>query len=94
MKTIPATDLQTNLDLVLDSSQDEGIVIVRKGRPSAVLVGIEHYDREDLQLATSPEFWRMIGQRRTEGRSVPLAEVESRLGTSRRKPADKRRSGT
>ena len=45
MKTIPATDLQTNLDLVLDSSQDEGIVIVRKGRPSAVLVGIEHYDR-------------------------------------------------
>jgi prevent-host-death family protein len=91
MKTILATSLRTNVDGVLDSSQAERIVIVRNGRPSAVLVGIEDYDEEDMQLASSPEFWRMIGERRTGGRSLPLAEVESRLAVAPRKPTVKPR---
>src|SRR5436305_3759805 len=77
MKTIPATELQTNLDAVLNSSQSERILISREGKPCAVLVGIQDYDAEDLQLATSPDFWLMIRQRRAEGGSVPLAEVEA-----------------
>ena len=67
MKTIPATELQTNLDAVLNSSQSERILISREGKPCAVLVGIQDYDAEDLQLATSPDFWLMIRQRRAEG---------------------------
>jgi prevent-host-death family protein len=87
MKTIPATELQTNLDAVLNSSQMERIVVSRAGKPCAVLVGIQNYDAEDLQLAVSPDFWRMIRERRSEGRSVPLAEVEVQLRTRRGKPA-------
>ena len=83
MKTIPANELQTNLDAVLNSSQSERILISREGKPCAVLVGIQDYDAEDVELAMSSDFWRMIHQRRTEGSSVPLAEVEARL-TSRR----------
>ena len=91
MKTIPATELTTNLDAILTSSQSERIVISREGKPCAVLVGIQDYDAEDVELATSPDFWRMIQQRRTEGSSVPLAEVEARL-TSRRGKSGGQRS--
>lgn len=87
MKTIPTKELQANLDAVLDSSQQERIIISRGGKPCAVLVGIQNYDAEDLQLAGSPDFWLMIRQRRSEGRSIPLDEVEARLKMRRRKPA-------
>jgi prevent-host-death family protein len=87
MKTIPAKELQANVDAVLNSSQQERIIISRAGKPCAVLVGIQNYDAEDLQLATSPDFWLMIRQRRSQGRSVPLAEVEARLKTRRHKAA-------
>jgi prevent-host-death family protein len=85
MKTIPSRELQTNLDAVLNRSQTERLVIFREGKPCAVLVGIEDYDAEDVQLATSTDFWRMIRQRRSEGRSVPLSDVEARLANRRAK---------
>jgi prevent-host-death family protein len=89
------TDLSSEPDAVLDSAQTERIVISRDGKPSAVLVGIEAYDAEDLQRATSSEFWRMIGQRRAHGKEVPLAEVEARLGLKRprAKTGSTRKSG-
>ena len=90
MKTIPANELQTNLDAVLNSSQSERILISREGKPCAVLVGIQDYDAEDLQLATSPDFWLMIRQRRAEGSSLPLAEVEAQLKNRRRKSGGQR----
>ena len=90
MKTIPANELTTNLDAVLTSSQSERIVISREGKPCAVLVGIQDYDAEDLQLATSPDFWLMIRQRRQEGSSIPLAEVEARLTPRHGKSAGQR----
>ena len=90
MKTIPANELQTNLDAVLNSSQSERILISREGKPCAVLVGIQDYDAEDLQLATSPDFWLMIRQRRAEGGSLPLAEVEAQLNNRRRKSGGQR----
>jgi prevent-host-death family protein len=90
MKTIPAQELRTNLEAVLSSAQAERIVISRRGKPCAVLVGIEDYDAEDLRLASSHDFWEMIRQRRTAGKSIPLAEVEERLGVTSRKSANKR----
>jgi prevent-host-death family protein len=90
MRTIPEKELQINLDSILSRAQSERIVISRRGKPCAVLVGIEDYDPEDLRLASSAEFWRMIRQRRASGRSFSLAEVEVRLGTTRRQPAAKR----
>lgn len=88
MKTVPLTDLCANPNAVLDSAQQERVLISRAGKPSAVLVGVEAYDAEDLRWATSPEFWSMIRQRRSRGREIPLADLESRYGV----PAPKRRS--
>jgi prevent-host-death family protein len=90
MSNVPEKELQQNLDSILTRAQSERIVISRRGKPCAVLVGIEDYDAEDLELASSGDFWRMIRLRRASGKSVPLAEVEARLGVTSAKPAGKR----
>lgn len=90
MKSIAAKELKANLDAVLSSAQCERIVISRHGKPCAVLVGIEDYDAEHLRLVSSQDFWRMIRARRAGGKSIPLSDVETRLGGSGRKPAMKR----
>jgi prevent-host-death family protein len=78
MKTVAASDVRDDLEGVLGSAQNERIVVTRKGKPSAVLIGIESYDDEDSQLTTSEDFWRLIEERR-KGRSISLAELRSRL---------------
>jgi len=90
MRSIPEKELHTNLDAILSSAQRQRIVISRRGKPCAVLVAVEDCDAEDLRLASSEEFWRMIQQRRTHGKSLPLAEVEALLGIPTRKPTAKR----
>ena len=65
-------------------------MISRRGKPCAVLVGIEDYDAEDLKLASSQDFWQMIQRRRTSGNSLPLAEVEARFGIASAKRPGKR----
>lgn len=89
MKSVPAKELHDNLDSILTRAQSERIIISRRGKPCAVLVGIEDYDAEDLRTAGSEDFWRMIRERRAAGKSIPLAEVEARLGTAAAKPARK-----
>ncbi len=81
MRSVPEKELRINLDAILTRAQSERIVISRHGKPCAVLVGIEDYDAEDLELASSDDFWRMIRMRRASGKSLPIAEVEERLGT-------------
>jgi prevent-host-death family protein len=90
MNDVPENELQRNLDAILTRAQSERVVISRRGKPCAVLVGIENYDAEDLELARSEDFWRMIRQRRTSGQSVPLAEVDARLGITSGAPTAKR----
>jgi prevent-host-death family protein len=58
MKSVSTRELEKHLDDVLSSAQTERILISRRGRPCAVLVGIEIYDAEDLSLATSQDFGR------------------------------------
>jgi prevent-host-death family protein len=90
VSNIPEKELLQNLDSILTRAQSERIVISRRGKPCAVLVGIENYDAEDLALASSDEFWRMIRQRRIRGESVPLADVEARLAVTSGNAAGKR----
>ena len=93
MRNVAEKELQINLHAILTRAQSERIIISRGGKPCAVLVGIEDYDAEDLRLASSADFWRMIRQRRAAGTSVPLEDVEARLGITSGKPAGKRAAG-
>lgn len=79
MKTISDLEAQSDLRRVLDSAQEERVLITRDGKPAAVILGLEPYDAEDLQLAGSADFWRMIEERRREGSGITIAEARARL---------------
>ena len=78
MKSVSADYAKSNLKALLNSAQKERILVTRRGKPCAVILGVESYDEEDLQLASSPEFWRMIEKRRQEP-SISLSELKARL---------------
>lgn len=84
MKTLTMAEAGSDMEAVLKAAQKERIVLLRGNKPSAVLVGVESYDEEDLRLATSAEFWKMIEARRKD-RTIPLAELKSRLKTAGKK---------
>ena len=90
MKTINVRDFQKNIRQCVDASQKDRVVVTRHGRPTAVLIGVEGHDWEDLFYQTSPGFWKMIEQRRRQ-KTIPLAEVRRRLAASvgRRRPRHK-----
>jgi len=93
VKPITAVQAGADFDKVLDSAQKERVVIIRGGKPSAVVVGIESYDEEELELATSPEFWRMIEARRRRGTSISLSELRARVHSKSRSGTTNRRKG-
>ncbi len=78
MKTVTARDLQKKVKECMDISQEDQVVITRHGRPAAVLVGVEGRDWEDLVLQTSPDFWKIIEDRRKQ-RTVSLTDLKTRL---------------
>ncbi len=60
MKAVTARDLQKKVKECVDTPQEERVVITRRGRPAAVLVGVEGKDWDDVVLQTSPAFWKLI----------------------------------
>lgn len=67
-----------NLQGFLEAAQFQRLLITRDGKPFALVVGVEHKDVEDAELEASPEFWKMIEERR-QGPSVRLADVKAEL---------------
>jgi antitoxin (DNA-binding transcriptional repressor) of toxin-antitoxin stability system len=65
MKAVEEADLQKNLAEYLDRLQSEPIVVTRAGKACAVLHSVAN-DLEGEELAHSPDFWRMIEERRRE----------------------------
>jgi antitoxin (DNA-binding transcriptional repressor) of toxin-antitoxin stability system len=80
MKTVQATDFQHDVSRYLDEVQAEALVIVRDGKPCAVLHGVQD-DLESAELSHSAEFWQMIEQRRREP-TIPWEEAKRKLGLS------------
>lgn len=79
MKTVSVRELQKTLKERVDQSQNERVIVTRRGHPAAVLIGVEGMDWEQVLLQTDVSFWRMIRRRRKE-RARPLGEVRKRLG--------------
>ena len=50
MKTVNARDLQKKIKKCVDMSQQDQVVITRRGKPAAVMVGVEGKDWEDVVL--------------------------------------------
>ena len=54
MKTVPVRDLQKKLKQCIDEAQEDRVVITRRGKPAALLVGVEGKDWETIILETDP----------------------------------------
>jgi prevent-host-death family protein len=78
VKETTLEQFEQDVPALLEAAQRERILVTQNGKPWAVVVGIAYKDEEDFRLEASPEFWRMIQERRRQP-TVPLAEVEKEL---------------
>jgi prevent-host-death family protein len=69
---------QTNLDDCVDEAQHENVIVTRNGKPVALVVGVAGLDAEQVELGSSPDFWKLITSRRGE-RTITRAQVEERI---------------
>ncbi len=100
MKQLSIDNASSELGRVCDEARDDRVVLMRGGKPVAMVLGLQNYDEEDLGYMTDPEFWRMIRERRAEDSGIPLAEVKRRISAAeamekaqRAKMAKKGRAG-
>jgi len=69
---------EADLKSWISQAQRERVLIVRKGKPVALIVGVEGMDKEQIELGSSPEFWRLIEARRKE-KTITRAQLERKL---------------
>lgn len=79
MKKLTFEQLPTEIQQLLHDVATKRVLILRNGSPFAVIAGVGLKDEEDLELEESPEFWRMIQERRRETTSVSLEEFMAQL---------------
>ena len=73
---------QATLDTCVRDAQHERVVITRKGKAVALIVGVEGMDEEQLQLGTSDKFWKLIAERRTQ-KTMSRTELEQQINNSK-----------
>src|SRR5467141_147265 len=76
MKTIGL--VHTTLDACIKNARHERVVLTRKGKPVALVVGVEGLDEEQVQLGSSEKFWTLIEARRKQ-KTISRAELERRI---------------
>ncbi len=76
MKTVPVES--TTLDMCVAEAQHQGVILTRDGQPVALVVPIDGMDEEQIRLCSSPEFWKLMEDRRRES-TISRAELERRL---------------
>ncbi len=69
---------QATLDTCVRDAQHERVVITRKGKPVALIVGVKGMDEEQLQLGASDKFWKLIAERRTQ-KTMSRTELEQQI---------------
>jgi prevent-host-death family protein len=80
MKLIGLKEAKTNLSSFVDQSQHERILITRRGRPAAVVIGVEGQDLEQVLLGGDAEFWKMIQERRQSAATLTSDDIRRSFG--------------
>ena len=78
---------KADLELCISQAQRERVVIMRRGRPAALIVGVQGMDPEQVDLGSSDKFWKLIAKRRKQ-KGISRAKLEKKLnGSKERIPA-------
>src|SRR5712691_1622218 len=72
----------TDLESCVNRAQQERLVITRKGRPVALVVGVKGVSAEQLELGTSDKFWQLVAERRGQ-KTMSRASLERRIDAPR-----------
>jgi len=75
-----------DLESCVSRAQQERLVITRKGRPVALVVGVQGRSAEQLELGTSDKFWKLIAKRRKQP-TLSRGALERRIKNQHRKAA-------
>jgi prevent-host-death family protein len=86
MKVVGIKDAR--LEACVREAQREQVVITRKGKPVAVIVSANGMDLEQLELAYSEKFWKLVDKWRRQ-KTITREELEKRLAMSDKPPAQK-----
>jgi len=88
VKTLEITKATKPLSDYAKQVDRETVVVVRKGKPLAVLSSAKGMDAESIALANSPKFARIIQKSRARHRAqggVSIDEMRRQLGIAPRK---------
>jgi prevent-host-death family protein len=80
VKLIGLKEAKTNLSACVQEAQHQRILITRRGRPAALVIGVEGQDIEEMLLAGDVEFWKMIQERRRRDANLTSDEVRRSFG--------------
>ena len=78
MREIKLEQLAGDVEDIVPSSSSDRVVLTRNGKPVAIVTGVSNLDEEDLGYIESPEFWKLIAERRKQSR-ISLNEAFTRL---------------
>jgi prevent-host-death family protein len=77
MKVLAIREAKAGLSAALDQAQRERVLITRKGKPCAVVIGVEGRDFEDIMLMSNPKFWEMIEASRRDPSTYSIDDVRA-----------------
>jgi antitoxin (DNA-binding transcriptional repressor) of toxin-antitoxin stability system len=85
VRTVTVRDLQKKVKECIDLAQVERVVIARRGRSAALLMGVEGEDWETVVLQSDPEFWKLIAERGRQP-GIPFDEMVARFAAGEEIP--------
>jgi len=77
MRVLAMRDAKAGLSATLDEAQHDRVLITRNGKPSAIVIGVEGREFEDVLLMANPKFWQMIEASRRDPRVYSLADIRA-----------------
>lgn len=75
MKVLAMREAKAGFSAALDEAQHERVLITRNGKPSAIVIGVEGREFEDVMLMSNPKFWEMIEASRRNSTTYSMDEV-------------------
>lgn len=89
MKKVSVEEFAQDAKTLLETIKRERVVVMKNGKPLAILTAVKNKDEEDLALEEDPAFWQMIRERRKE-KTIPFSEVKKRLGLDKKRTATRK----
>lgn len=75
MKTASLREAKEQLSHFVNQSQKDFFLILKHGKPAALVHGVEGKDMEDIFYMTSRKFWQTIRKRRNQ-KTIPWKKAK------------------